>query len=135
MEVLAGTLAYPVIEIAMRVVSAFGEIGLVAFLVLILVVSGALCVQPERALSTCIATLLAPFLGWFAMFVALGNSGVGNFIIELGALITVMLVACAIFRMILRIRGAWPSWAFYGPHFSLFLASIVLRLFMPLVGK
>jgi hypothetical protein len=80
--------------------------------------------------------LLTPFGFWFgALSLSTSNAGVGNFILELGALLTVMVVFSAAYKIafILGIKGGYRH--ILAPQLWLFLLVIATRLFMPLVEK
>lgn len=135
MEALAGTLAYPVLEVGMRITALFGEIGLSMFLASILLCSAALCVDAQRTLAQSIVQLLVPFMAWCVMFALSQNSGLGNFVLELGALMASMIVACAVLKLVRKTIGRDSHWLIYSPHAVVFVLALILRSLMPLVGK
>ena len=139
MQEIATLLAYPMIQLSYWLDGMAGGLGIFIGCVVILIVSGFVVTGSYKTpLKWILATLAFGLCygAWFAwMSAPVGNVGVGNFILELAALFTLALVFSIGYRLsllLLRRQGA-PKYAL--APLLLLLSVIVLRLFMPFIGK
>ena len=139
MEKIVGYLAYPIFELSMYADQLGSGVGVtfaaaVITLACIFAVTDGLKITKPNIYST--ALLLAPFVMWFVWLSSpVSNAGVGNFVLELCALISLAISLSVIYGVCKHINSTKAFSKFLKPHLWLGFSVIVMRLFMPFVGK
>lgn len=138
MESIVEVLAYPTFEASIIADQIGSGLGVSLLALFIFVVSVLLCVDKSKANKincALVVCLFLPYVVWYLLLQIFDNSGVGNYILELCALITLTPVFCLVFKIgrLLNLKFFLSFFAL--PQIGLFITAILMRLFMPLIGK
>ncbi len=139
MEQLVGYIAYPVFQLSMFVGFISNNIGIA----LLAVAIPLLCIYSvldglklNKKNLVAVVTFILPFIVWFAWIsLPIENAGVGNFILELCALITLAVLISVIYKLHSVIGLKKHINKCLLPQIWLSLAVVIFRIFMPFVGK
>lgn len=139
MEKVVGYLAYPIFELSMFADQIGNGIGvtvtaLAITLACIFTVSDGATLSKQKIYSA--ALFLAPFFIWFIwLLLPVSNAGAGNFVLELWTLISLAISLSLTYRISKCINAIRSFSKYFNPYLWLSFSVIVMRLFMPFVGK
>jgi len=138
MKEIVGYIGYPIFEISMLADQVGSGAG-VAVLALAIIL-GCVCsvldgLKVSRKNVISIASSLMPFGLWFSlMSLPVSNAGVGNFFLELCAIFSLLILYSVLYKCYLLFSGKRYE-VLLRPYFLLAVSVVVMRLFMPFVGK
>jgi CDP-diglyceride synthetase len=112
-------------------------VAILVLIVALVCISGVLDgVKINKSNGISIVFLLVPFIVWFLwLSLPISNTGVGNFLLELCALFTVAIFFSVLYRLSMVFRKTKVYSVFLKPYLWLSFSVIVMRIFMPFVGK
>lgn len=138
MKEIIGYIGYPILKLSIFA-DKFGSgigVGLLAVAIILFYI----CLSLDRleVNKNNISILILSFLplGLWFLFISLpvANAGVGNFILELCALFSLMILFSVIFKLyVLFISNKYCS--FLRPYMWMCISVVIIRFFMPFIGK
>lgn len=139
LELIVRGLSYPSIQLSMWIDQWGGGNGLTLGLLLLALLCTMCVIERRTGLQKNVLAVLGifvPFVVWFGWFcLPVSNAGVGNFVLEIGTLLTLSVVLSVLYRLVLFLKTDARKFGYSYPFWWMMIAVCALRLAMPFVGK